>query len=471
MGDALTTLSLPRGEETDRSAIRRPEGKDGLLSPPHRRTARARPCSRTHNPVHAVRLVRGERESGDRRERVPCPRRSRRGRGSWRWAAAEDRCAAREGRDLAVDDASIPEHGEHQARGGEEPRRAVRSAGGAPERAERQAATPTGRPGSPGAGAPRRARSASGLPDPSRDTSRTTRSRAGGAHRLERRDRRRLLLHDRRDQRRLARSRNAFLPGRHLVEHRAEREDVRPRVGLLALELLRRHVLERAEDRAFLRQVGVLRRQRGQPRLRLDRRRHRLRQPEVEQLHARLRQHDVAGLQVPVHDPLPVRLVQCVGDLDAVPQRLLQRQRTLREALAERLPLEQLHHEILGLALPPHVVERADVRMRELRDRLRFPLEALASIRGRHRPFRQHLDRDGALEPRVPRLVDLSHPARANGREDLVRAEARARDQGQPGLSLHPATGYFDVLATKSAMSAFIAFSDGSLTYIMWPAG
>ena len=59
------------------------------------------------------------------------------------------------------------------------------------------------------------------------------------------------------------------------------------------------------------------------------RRRHRLREAEVEQLHAGLRQHHVGGLQVPVHDPLPMGLVQRVRDLDPVPQRLLQRQRTL----------------------------------------------------------------------------------------------------------------------------------------------
>ena len=40
-----------------------------------------------------------------------------------------------------------------------------------------------------------------------------------------------------------------------------------------------------------------------------------------------------------------------------------------------------------------------------------------------------------------------------------------------PERRLNPAERYFDVLATKSAMSAFIAFSDGSLTYIMCPAG
>ena len=35
----------------------------------------------------------------------------------------------------------------------------------------------------------------------------------------------------------------------------------------------------------------------------------------------------------------------------------------------------------------------------------------------------QNLDRDVAVELRVPRTEDLSHPARAEGREDLVRPE------------------------------------------------
>ena len=38
----------------------------------------------------------------------------------------------------------------------------------------------------------------------------------------------------------------------------------------------------------------------------------------------------------------------------------------------------------------------------------------------------QDLDRDRAIEPRVARLVDLAHAARAEGGEDLVRAEAGA---------------------------------------------
>ena len=146
----------------------------------------------------------------------------------------------------------------------------------------------------------------------------------------------------------------------------------------LPFELLRRHVLERPEDRALLRQT-LLRRKRRQALLARGGR-HRLRQAEVQQLHARLRQHHVAGLQVPMHDPLPVRLVQRVGDL---------RRRSAASARAAAAPSpaaptasrpRALHDEVLGLALAADVVERADVRMRELRDRLRLPLEPLPRL-------------------------------------------------------------------------------------------
>lgn len=51
-----------------------------------------------------------------------------------------------------------------------------------------------------------------------------------------------------------------------------------------------------------------------------------LRQPEIEQLGPSLRDHDVAGLEVPMDDTLAVRLIEAVGDLDAIPHRLVERQ-------------------------------------------------------------------------------------------------------------------------------------------------
>src|SRR6266540_5859223 len=130
-----------------------------------------------------------------------------------------------------------------------------------------------------------------------------------------------------------------------------------------------------------------------------------------------------------MHDSLPVRFVQSVGDLDAVAQRLLQRQRTLGETIRQRLALEKFHDQKLDFTLSTDVVERADVRMGELRDCFRFPLETLTNLLGRGEPLRQDFDRYGPPEPRVPSPVHLAHPARAERREDLVRAQPGAGGQ------------------------------------------
>jgi hypothetical protein len=151
--------------------------------------------------------------------------------------------------------------------------------------------------------------------------------------------------------------------GRHLVEHAAERPDVAARVGLLAFELLGRHVLERADDGAL-----------GGERLRDGRR---LGEPamltplppparppraraEVHQLGAALREHDVAGLEIAVDDAGAVRAIERVGDLRRAATRPAG-QRTRVEPLRPASRLDQLHHEIVGVALAADVVQRADV--------------------------------------------------------------------------------------------------------------
>ena len=102
----------------------------------------------------------------------------------------------------------------------------------------------------------------------------------------------------------------------------------------LPFELLGRHVLERAEDRALRRQRRLIVGSVGRLAPRRRRRLARLRQAEVEQLRARLRQHDVAGLQIAVDDAAAVRLVERVGDLDRVCAAPVERQRALRQPIA-----------------------------------------------------------------------------------------------------------------------------------------
>jgi hypothetical protein len=101
-----------------------------------------------------------------------------------------------------------------------------------------------------------------------------------------------------------------------------------------------------------------------------------LRQAEVQQLHARLRQHHVAGLEVAVDDALLVRGGQRLGNLRPDLERLRQRQRALLQPVGERFAGEVLHDEVGPAILLPHVVERTDVGVLESGDGPRLALEA-----------------------------------------------------------------------------------------------
>ena len=136
-------------------------------------------------------------------------------------------------------------------------------------------------------------------------------------------------------------------------------------------ELLGRHVLKGAEDGSFLGE-GLLH---GRAVEDLELRR--LRQTEVEELRAGARDHDVPRLEIAMDHASAMRAVERLGDLRAVLENIGQRQRAALEPVGERLALEQLHDQIVIA----DVVKRADVRMVELRDRLRFALEPQFELR------------------------------------------------------------------------------------------
>ena len=143
----------------------------------------------------------------------------------------------------------------------------------------------------------------------------TTRSSAGGVSGCSAEMGGRVRSRIARDQARLALALERLLARQHLVEHRAEREDVRARVGLAAFELLRRHVLKRPEDRALRREARAASSaastgppptpagspadvQQSSP------------APKSSSFAPALRQHDVAGLQVAMDDARAMRLVE-----------------------------------------------------------------------------------------------------------------------------------------------------------------
>ena len=96
------------------------------------------------------------------------------------------------------------------------------------------------------------------------------------------------------------------------------------------------------------------------------------------------------------------------------------------EAFAERLAVEQLHHELVGPLVVRDVMHDADVRVREGGESARFTLEAGAGRGvGRH-VCGQDLDRHCTREAGVTCAIDLAHAAGTEGRDDFGRAESSA---------------------------------------------
>src|SRR5262249_22052119 len=125
----------------------------------------------------------------------------------------------------------------------------------------------------------------------------------------------------------------------------------------------------------------------------------------------------------PMNDPMTMRLGNAARDLCAELNCLIERQGAPSQPVLQRLSLEVLHDEKFDAVLVAHVIKRADVRMRELRDRFRLSLQALPALRRRGHALRQQLDRDIPAQARASRSVNLTHPSCAEGREQLVRTE------------------------------------------------
>ena len=137
-----------------------------------------------------------------------------------------------------------------------------------------------------------------------------------------------------------------------------------------------------------------------------------LRQPEIEYLHAGLRDQNVGRFQVAMRDQLFVGRFKRARQLNRVPERLIERQWTF-----DLRALDVFHHEIIR----SDVVKRANVRMIQRRYRACFALEAFAEL------CRGGLDGDDAIQSRVACLPDLAHATRSQAGKDLVRSEFCAR--------------------------------------------
>src|SRR5437868_1178716 len=112
-----------------------------------------------------------------------------------------------------------------------------------------------------------------------------------------------------------------------------------------------------------------------------------------------------------------MRFIERVSDLNSVLNSLLEWQRTFFQTLLQRFAFEILHHEEIDALVVSHVIQDADVRMRQLRDGAGLTVEALLKLRVGSECVRKDLDRDRAIEASVAGAVDLSHAALSEERQ------------------------------------------------------
>src|SRR5690606_19102346 len=138
---------------------------------------------------------------------------------------------------------------------------------------------------------------------------------------------------------------------------------------------------------------------------------------------------DVLGLHVAVDHAGRVRMRERAGQLDADGgANLRRRARMLGEEFSKARPPHELDDEVaLRLVLVGDVVDLDDVRVAQLRDRLRFGHEARHDLAVLAKVTVDHLDGDLAQKTRIPRPVHRRHAAVADLLEQLVLGEPRAR--------------------------------------------
>ena len=197
-------------------------------------------------------------------------------------------------------------------------------------------------------------------------------------------------------------------PGEHLVEHHADRVDVRGGIHVLPLRLLRREVLGGAHDRpglGHLRGTGT-----GDA--------------EVRDLQRVIGRDDhVVGLEVAVHHAPAVREPGGAQDLDPERDRPLLRQRRLgAQQIPERAPRQVLHDDVVGVVVLAAVVDADHVGVLEPRRGRGLAPEALHELLVAREPPVENLERNVAPELRVLGQIDVGHSPRPDPAADPVAA-------------------------------------------------
>jgi hypothetical protein len=220
------------------------------------------------------------------------------------------------------------------------------------------------------------------------------------------------------------------LPDETLVEHAAERVDVRPPVDLLTGDLLGGDVVDGAQHVAVVADSSRL----GDP----------LREAEVREVDVvgavgtgACVEQQVGGLHVAMHETARVGRVQGARHLREDADRGRRVQTAVLEAPFQVTPLDVAHGDEEDVLGRPGLVDRDDVRMVDRRGQLRLAQEAVAERFVLGQAGSQQLQRDSPLEPQILGQVDDAHAAQAEQGIDPVAGELGADPRVVAHLHVH----------------------------------
>ena len=158
------------------------------------------------------------------------------------------------------------------------------------------------------------------------------------------------------------------LAGEHFVQHNANRIDIGATIGIFALRLLGAYVMHRTDRRGLVNVFGFHMVEPGDA--------------EIRDLDVGVgQQNDILRLDIAVHDPLVVGVLQCAQDLDHEMLRFTDIERFLTvDIFFERDALHVFHNNILEVLAETDVVYLYDIRVRQYGDRFGFVFEPHAEL-------------------------------------------------------------------------------------------
>jgi hypothetical protein len=163
--------------------------------------------------------------------------------------------------------------------------------------------------------------------------------------------------------------------------------------------------------------------------------------PEIDNLHATWRQHDITGCDVAMDDPTAVNRGEAVGDIGPDRGRLRPRQRPTLEPAGQRVPIEQFHHhERRDRAVGPDrlavIVHGGDVGMRQPRGGTRLAAHQVEDASAAGKRACEQLERDLPAEQLVAGAPYHRHATRLDAGHEAV-AERQPRAGRRPVVGHH----------------------------------